>query len=94
MELMNVAVVQAYRGFGLGRILIAHAVEQARGAGAKILEVGTGNSSLRQLALSQRMGFRIVGVDLDYFTRNYSEPIHENGLLCRDMIRLRLEIPV
>ena len=56
--------------------------------GAREVWIGTGNSSISQLALYQKMGFRIAGVDVDFFTRNYPEEIIENGIHCRDMIRL------
>ncbi len=88
VELVNVAVDENYQGQGYGKQLIQHAVQQARFMGYKSIEIGTGNSSIGQLALYQKCGFRIVGVDLDFFTRHYKEPIFENGIQCRDMIRL------
>ena len=27
-----------------------------------------------------------------YFVRHYPEPIYENGIECRDMVRLRMEL--
>ena len=87
-ELVNLAVAEAYQGLGLGRRLVEHAMATARSWGFRTMEVGTGNSSLAQLGLYQQCGFRIVGVDLDFFTRHYPEPIYEHGLWCRDMIRL------
>jgi hypothetical protein len=48
--------------------------------------------SINQLALYQNMGFRIAGVDVDFFTRNYPEAIVENGIVCRDMIRLKYDV--
>ena len=56
--------------------------------GYKKIEIGTGNSSLGQLALYQKCGFRITGIDIDFFIRCYQEEIFENGIQCRDMIRL------
>jgi ribosomal protein S18 acetylase RimI-like enzyme len=56
------------------------------------LEVGTGNSSIGQLALYQKCGFRITGIDYNYFIRHYDEPIFENGIPCRDMIRLAIDL--
>ena len=88
VEIMNVAVHEDYQGKGLGKQLIRHAINEASKQGYAQLEIGTGNSSIHQLKLYQQCGFRIVGVDFDYFTRSYDEPIFENGLLCRDMIRL------
>ena len=88
VEIMNVAVQESFQHKGLGKQLISHAIEEASKRGYAQVEIGTGNSSIHQLRLYQQCGFRIVGVDLDYFSRSYDEPIYENGLLCRDMIRL------
>ena len=88
VEIMNVAVDEVHQGKGLGKQLIFHAINEASKQGYAQLEIGTGNSSIHQLKLYQQCGFRIVSVDFDYFTRSYDEPIYENGLLCRDMIRL------
>ncbi|TVP83285.1 MAG: GNAT family N-acetyltransferase [Alkalicoccus sp.] len=92
VELVNIAVLEAYQGQGTGRALVLHAVNEAKKAAFKTLEVGTGNSSIGQLALYQKCGFRIAGVDRDYFVKHYPEPIVENGILCRDMIRLSLDL--
>lgn len=88
LELVNLAVRESDRGQGLGKELVRHATQTARGWGYRTMELGTGNSGIGQLAFYQKCGFRIVGVDLDYFTRHYAEPIYENGILCRDMVRL------
>jgi ribosomal protein S18 acetylase RimI-like enzyme len=88
VEIMNVAVHEDQQGKGRGKQLISHAIHEASKQGYARIEIGTGNSSIYQLKLYQQCGFRIVSVDFDYFTRSYDEPIYENGLLCRDMIRL------
>jgi ribosomal protein S18 acetylase RimI-like enzyme len=89
-ELMNIAVREAYQGSGLGRRLLGHAIGLAESKGARVIDVGTGNSSFAALAFYQRSGFRIVGVVPNFFVDNYAEPIVENGIRCVDMIRLRL----
>ncbi|BAD42093.1 GNAT family N-acetyltransferase [Symbiobacterium thermophilum] len=91
-ELVNVAVAEEERGRGIGKRMVLHAIAVARSLGYRCIELGTGNSSVDQLALYQKCGFRIVGVDPDYFTRHYPEPIYENGIPCRDMLRLRLDL--
>lgn len=88
VELVNVAVDEVYQGKGVGKQLVLDAVNTAKKNGYKTIEIGTGNSSIGQLALYQKCGFRITGVDLDFFTNHYAEEIIENGILCRDMIRL------
>jgi len=92
VELINIAVTEEMQGHGIGKQLVLHAIETARSRGYTTLEIGTGNSSIGQLALYQKCGFRIVSVDLDFFTRHYPEIIYENGMICRDMIRLALDL--
>jgi len=89
-ELMNIAVREDCRGIGLGRRLLGHAIGLAEAKGGRLVEVGTGNSSFDALEFYQRAGFRIVGVIRDHFVDNYPEPIFEDGIQCRDMIRLEL----
>lgn len=92
VELVNVAVEESRHGRGIGKQLVLHAVRTAREEGARTIEVGTGNSSVAQLALYQKCGFRITGVDRDFFIRHYPMEIVENGIPCRDMIRLSQDL--
>ena len=57
MEIMNIAVAEHLQGKGIGKKLLRHAVETAKGYGMSKLEVGTGNSSVSQLALYQNVDF-------------------------------------
>lgn len=88
IELVNIAVLEQHQGKGFGKALVMAAVNKAKEQGYKVIEVGTGNSSINQLALYQKCGFRIIGVDTDFFTDHYEEEIIENGIPCVDMIRL------
>lgn len=92
LELVNISVDESYQGIGLGKQLLSHAIYIAKKSGAKVLEVGTGNSSISQLAFYQKCGFRIVGVDRDFFKKHYDEKIIENGIECVDMIRLSIDL--
>lgn len=92
VELVNVAVFEHAQGNGVGKLLVTDAILKAKEKGFKTIEVGTGNSSIGQLALYQKCGFRIVAVDFDFFTKHYEETIFENGIWCRDMIRLSQEL--
>ncbi|MNW25780.1 putative N-acetyltransferase YvbK [compost metagenome] len=92
VEIVNIAVREDYQGQGIGRQLVEQAIAKAKEHKATTLEIGTGNSSIQQLALYQKCGFRITGIDRDFFVRHYDEEIYENGIHCRDMIRLSLEL--
>lgn len=92
VELVNIAVKESEQGKGLGKQLVIHAIEVAKSKGYRTIEVGTGNSSIGQIALYQKCGFRITGVDIDFFIRYYSEAIFENGIQCRDMVRFSQDL--
>lgn len=92
LEIVNIAVEESYQGSGIGKKLVASAIDKARESKVKTLEVGTGNSSISQLAFYQKCGFRIVGVDKDFFKKHYKEKIVENGIECIDMIRLSIDL--
>lgn len=92
MEIMNISVYEQFQNKGIGRKLINKAIDYAREHNMKNIEIGTGNPGLVQIMLYQKCGFRIVGVELDYFRKNHEEKIFENGIECRDMIRMRMEI--
>lgn len=92
LELVNVAVAEDFQGGGIGKQLVQDAIQGAENKGYRTLQVATGNSSIGQLALYQKCGFRIVGVDPDYFLIHYSEAIFENGIQCRDRIKLELKL--
>jgi ribosomal protein S18 acetylase RimI-like enzyme len=87
-EIKNIAISVSERGKGYGKKLLMHALAEAGRLGFEVVEIGTGNSSLAQLALYQKCGFRMTSIDRDFFIRHYPEPIFENGIWCRDMVRL------
>ncbi|MGN7296135.1 GNAT family N-acetyltransferase [Ferdinandcohnia sp. SAFN-114] len=92
VELVNIAVIKTRHGKGLGKQLVIDAINVAKSKGYRTIEVGTGNSSIGQIALYQKCGFRITGVEIDFFIRHYSEAIFENGIQCRDMVRLSQDL--
>ncbi|REB07440.1 GNAT family N-acetyltransferase [Sporosarcina sp. BI001-red] len=92
VELMNVAVAEDLQGRGIGKKLVLDAIQVAETKGYTTLFVATGNSSIGQLALYQKCGFRIVGVDQDHFVIHYPETIFENGIQCRDRIKLEFNL--
>ncbi|MCM3109592.1 GNAT family N-acetyltransferase [Lederbergia lenta] len=92
VELVNIAVAECHHGKGIGRQLVMDAIKNARLNGFKTIEVGTGNSSIGQLALYQKCGFRIIGIDRDFFIKHYTEEIFEHEIQCRDMVRLSFDL--
>ncbi|WP_425388477.1 GNAT family N-acetyltransferase [Bacillus solimangrovi] len=92
IEIVNIAVNPKYHKQGIGRRLIEDAIQKARNMNVHTIEIGTGNSSIHQLGLYQKCGFRICGIDYDFFIRHYDEEIYENGIQCTDMIRLRMAL--
>lgn len=88
MEVMNIAVAEAWQGQGIGRQLLRHAIKVARAEAYSRLRIATGNSSVGQLALYQQEGFKISHIVKDYFVHHYPEPIFENGIQCRHQIVL------
>ena len=92
IELVNIAVSEDKQGKGVGKQLVLDAIQKSKASGYETIEVGTGNSSIGQLALYQKCGFRITSIDRDFFTRHYGDNIFENGIWCRDMIRLTQDL--
>lgn len=88
---MNIAVADSHQGKGMGKALVLHAIEVARANGMESIELGTGNSSIQQLALYQKCGFRMQEIIHDHFVEQYDEPIFEQGIQCRDMVRLSID---
>lgn len=89
LEVVNIAVISTQRNKGIGHQLLTFAEKYARNNNYKCLEIGTGTTSFGQLYLYQKCDFRVVGVDQNFFIIHYDKEITENGLVLRDMIRLR-----
>jgi ribosomal protein S18 acetylase RimI-like enzyme len=90
-ELKNISVREDYQGKGIAKNLIVEVKKLAKSMGAARLFVGTGNSSLSQLALYQKCGFRLHKIEPNYFN-SYPQPIYENGIRCIDMVHLCAEL--
>ena len=61
LELHRVYVYEARQGVGVGRILLAWAIERARQRGAKNLFLGVWESNERAIALYESRGFEKLG---------------------------------
>jgi N-acetylglutamate synthase-like GNAT family acetyltransferase len=90
VELMNIAVSPSNQQSGIGTRLLRNVIDKVKESGARGLEVGTGTFGY-QLTFYQRQGFRVARIDKGFFLRNYPEPIVEDGVQHKDMLRLTLE---
>jgi len=90
-EIVNICLVESFRGNGYGKQILMDAIKRARAFGARFVEIGTGNSSFNQMALYQKCGFRVTAVVPDFFLKNYKEPIFENDIRVCDMVRLGID---
>lgn len=91
-EIANIAVVEKYQQQGLGKALLLDAFSRAQKIPVSRLLIGTADASIHQLTFYQAMGFHITGRISNFFVEHYEEPIYENGVQCRDMIRLTKEV--
>lgn len=92
VEIKNIAVKESEQGKGLGKMLLEYSEKTSRDLGFQKIIIGTGNSSIGQLALYQKQGFEMERIEKNFFTKNYSEEIIENGILCKHMVILEKTI--
>ncbi|QNL49306.1 GNAT family N-acetyltransferase [Olivibacter sp. SDN3] len=90
-ELMNIAVYEKFQKQGWGIKLLTAIVQKVQQLGGKKLELGTGTFGY-QLKFYQKVGFRVTGIEKDFFLKKYKEPIIEDGLQHSDMLRLSLDL--
>jgi RimJ/RimL family protein N-acetyltransferase len=64
---LGIGIVRAHRGVGLGRALLATAVDWARGAGLAHVELGVFRCNPRARRLYERSGFEEIGAVPDRF---------------------------
>lgn len=89
IEIKNMAVREGYQGQGYGKQMLQAVLRKLQEREVREVIVRTGNSSIGNLAFYQKLGFRMSGIDFDYFTRTYPDTIIENGIPCRDQIILK-----
>ena len=85
VELKNIAVSPRAQRHGVGSALI-RSVKHC--AGTRRLIVGTADVSSEALAFYEWNGFVRYGTIPDFFVDHYSQPVYDNGRLCRDMVLL------
>ena len=87
-EIKNIAVSEQFQNQGIGKSLLTHAIHTSKSIDKKQLIIATADTSIGQLHLYQKMGFKILKIEKEYFPKNYQKPIFENGIQCRDRIVL------
>lgn len=87
------AVAPTWRHQGVGSVLLQQAIAFARAQGAKQLLVGTGSFG-DQLLFYQRAGFRVTGIERDFFLQHYTTQLWERGAQHKDMLRLSLDLSI
>jgi predicted N-acetyltransferase YhbS len=94
IELKSMAVVPERRGAGVGRSLVMAAIERSRAEGWARMLVSTAAASTGNLRFYQRVGFRMLSVERDAFTRDtgYPEPIFIEGIPMLDRVWLSRDL--
>ncbi len=90
-ELKNISVLPEFQRRGYGRAMIAFLERRCRERGFAELILGTGEVPWT-LGFYENCGFSAFRRERDFFTKNYSRPIIDGGVLLRDMIYLRKEL--
>ncbi|BFM48750.1 GNAT family N-acetyltransferase [Marinomonas sp. THO17] len=91
MELYNVSVSEAFQKQGVGTKLMEFVLARLKSQGIARIEVGTGSFGY-PLTFYQAVGFRVDSVVKDHFINKYPEPIFENGIQHKDMLRLYMNL--
>ena len=94
VELKSVAIAEDWQGQGLGRYLVTGVLKRLRDGAVSTVIVGTSNASLYNLAFYQKLGFRMLRIERDYFSpsKGYDADFVENGIAGRDMVWLDMQL--
>jgi GNAT superfamily N-acetyltransferase len=88
------AVLESHRRRGVGRTLLAKAIELAREESRRTVCVATAAADLDNLRFYQQLGFRMRSIERDAFTiaTGYAAGTSVDGIELRD--RVRLDLPL
>jgi ribosomal protein S18 acetylase RimI-like enzyme len=90
-EISAMAVSEAIADTGHSYELVSYIATIAREKGFNFLDVCAGNADGPAFLALQRMGFRLVGVERDYYTAGQQGFSVVNGIVNRDMLRYRVD---
>jgi ribosomal protein S18 acetylase RimI-like enzyme len=94
-EIMNVAVAPNHQNQGIGKQLVAAALDAIhanQGTEAQSVIIKTGSLPSAALSLYKKMGFVEKEIVKNYFVDHYKEPIYENGIQLLDQLVLEKNI--
>jgi ribosomal protein S18 acetylase RimI-like enzyme len=92
IEIKNIAVSENLQSKGIGSSLIREIKRIAITGNYKNIIVGTADCGNKQINFYERNGFLQYDIKKDFFIKNYTEPIIENGTRLRDMIMLKMKL--
>ena len=94
IEIKNMGVAEERQGAGVGRALIAAAVERCSAESWTRMLVATAGADVGNLRFYQRSGFRLLSVERDAFTpaTGYPEPMEICGIPLLDRVWLSLDL--
>ncbi|MEJ2664770.1 MAG: GNAT family N-acetyltransferase [Spirochaetia bacterium] len=72
-EIKNISVKKELQNKGIGSELMRSVINKCKESGIRKIVLGTGNSSINQIAFYQKCGFRIKSVWKDYFIKTKIE---------------------
>lgn len=90
-EIFNIAVQPCMQQRGIGSGLLRFVLAELAAKRVHRVELGTGAFG-HQLTYYQRLGFRVDAVWKDHFLEHYPEPVIENGIQHKDMLRLSIDL--
>ena len=92
IEIKNIAILESLQGKGIGSYLVNEIKRIAIEEKCESIIVGTPDCSLRQIHFYEKNGFTKYDVRKDFFIKNYSKPIIEDGVRLKDMLILKIEV--
>ncbi|MBS7345200.1 MAG: GNAT family N-acetyltransferase [Caryophanon sp.] len=84
IELKNIALRPTYRGQGIAKEMIRQSELTFKAQGYTRMIIGTANSSINNIALYQKLGFRMYDIQRDFFNA-YKKVIVEQGIQAVDL---------
>jgi GNAT superfamily N-acetyltransferase len=92
-EIKSIAVLGEYRGHGIGSALIRAACNQALAERDLRIAVATATADIGNLRFYQRLGFRMVRIEQDAFSKEkgYSS-VTVDGIPVRDKVWLSIDL--